>query len=89
MVTLSAMSAPKAEVARASVSRGVGEAREALISHLEGRWTLDGLIDWAERLEAGNPSDPWLAQVARSLANPPLCRELAMAFIGDLLGSTR
>jgi hypothetical protein len=60
-------------------------ARRMLTGYRDGRVTLESLIDWAERLEASAPTDPWLRRTAQSLADPLLCRERAMAFVRDLL----
>jgi hypothetical protein len=60
-------------------------ARSMLTGYRDGVVTLESLIDWAERLEASAPSDPWLRRTAQSLADPLLCRERAMAFVRDLL----
>ena len=60
-------------------------ARRMLIDYRDGLVPLESLIDWAERLEASVPADPWLRRTAQSLADPLLCRERAMAFVRDLL----
>ena len=60
-------------------------ARRMLSGYRDGIVTLESLIDWAERLEASAPSDPWLRRTAESLADPLMCREEAMAFVRDLL----
>lgn len=56
-----------------------------LRGYLEGVVALEALIDWAGRLEASDPADPWLRRTAQSLADPLLCRERAIAFVRDLL----
>jgi hypothetical protein len=56
-----------------------------LNAYLRGAVTLDGLIDWAEGLEAEAPDDPWLRRVAADLANPMLCREQATALVHEHL----
>ena len=60
-------------------------ARRMLTGYRDGVVTLESLMDWAERLEASAPTDPWLRRTAQSLADPLLCRERAMAFVRDLL----
>jgi hypothetical protein len=58
-----------------------------LNAYLRGAVTLDGLIDWAERVEAeaADADDPWLRRVAADLANPMLCREQATALVHEHL----
>ena len=56
-----------------------------LTGYRDGLVSLESLISWAEALESTEPSDPWLDRTARSLADPLLCRERAMAFVRDLL----
>ncbi len=60
-------------------------ARNVLELYRNGGLSLESLIDWAERLEASEPTDPWLRRTAQSLADPLLCHERAMAFVRDLL----
>ena len=60
-------------------------ARRMLTGYRDGVVTLEALIDWAGRLEASDPADPWLRRTAQSLADPLLCRERAIAFVRDLL----
>jgi len=57
-----------------------------LTGYRDGVVSLESLVGWAEALEAGAPTDPWLRRTAQSLADPLLCRERAMAFVRDLLG---
>jgi hypothetical protein len=61
------------------------DARWVLAGYRDGRVSLEALIDWAGRLEASDPADPWLRRTAQSLADPLLCRERAIAFVRDLL----
>ena len=63
------------------------DARATLTRYREGSLTLESLIDWAQDLEATEPTDPWVRRTAQALANPLLCREEAMAFVRDLLES--
>jgi hypothetical protein len=62
------------------------DARRMLVGYRDGLVSLESLIDWAERLEASDPADPWLRRTAQNLADPLLCHERAMAFVRDLLG---
>lgn len=65
----------------------IGEARVTLTRYRDGQLSLEQLIDWAHALERAEPTDPWLRRTAQALADPLMCREEAMAFVRDLLGS--
>ena len=66
-------------------SRAEQTALFTLNAYLRGAVSLDGLIAWAERLEAEAADDPWLRRVAADLSNPMLCREQATALVHEHL----
>jgi hypothetical protein len=65
----------------------VTAAVSTLEAYLQGTLSLDELIDWAEALGGRAPEHPWLKQVSSDLANPLLCRELALALVREHLRS--
>jgi len=57
-----------------------------LRGYRDGLVTLESLITGIMSLEASDPVDSCLRRSTQRLADPLLCRELAMAFVRDLLG---